>query len=246
MLKKLHELQFNFRLQITAVIAAAALVTPMFTETRIYDYFGLIRHEDIKTLYIIIGLLCFAAFLIRTWGAAYLSSFVVMAKDANQDKLILAGPFMRVRNPLYLGDITGAGAIGLALPAEGFIIMTVFLIIHSYMLARYEEKNLLKKYNGDYIEFVSNVNMLIPSLKAYKHSKYNDFIKNFKPEWLDAIMSNIYFAAIGVAFIASAINGNSPRAIERLAYIYSITALCLWSIFYLIYYHPKHFRRSDT
>jgi protein-S-isoprenylcysteine O-methyltransferase Ste14 len=246
MLNKLHELEFNFRLQITAVIAAAALVTPMFTNIRIYQYFGVAELSAVKYLYASIGFLCFAAFIIRAWGAAYLSSFVVMAKNANQDKLIVAGPFKYVRNPLYFGDILGAGAIGLALPPEGFLIMIAPLTLHSIMLALYEEKNMMIKYGGDYREFLLNTNRLIPSLKPYKHSKYDEFISKYTPDWTDAIMSNIYFAGIGGAFIAAAFAGYSAQSLERLAYIYSIVVLSAWSVFYIIYYHPRYFMNSKN
>lgn len=246
MLNKLHELEFNFRLQITAVIAATALVTPMFTNIRIYQYLGVTELSVIKYLYAFIGFLCFAAFIIRAWGAAYLSSFVVMAKDANQDKLIVAGPFKFVRNPLYFGDILGAGAISLALPPEGFLIMIGPLTLHSFMLALYEEKNMIARYGGDYHEFLSNTNRLIPSLKPYKHSKYDEFVNKYTPDWPDAIMSNIYFAGIGGAFIAAAFAGYSARSLERLAYIYSIVVLSVWAIFYMIYYHPKYFIKNGN
>ncbi len=246
MLNKLHELEFNFRLQITALIAAAALVTPMFTNIRIYQYFGVTELSTVKYLYSAIGFLCFAAFIIRAWGAAYLSSFVVMAKNANQDKLIVAGPFKFVRNPLYFGDILGAAAIGLALPLEGFLIMITPLTLHSFMLALYEEKNMIAKYGNDYREFLSNTNRLIPSLKPYKHSKYDEFVNSYAPDWPDAIMSNIYFAGIGGAFIAAAFAGYSTQSLERLAYIYSIIVLSAWAVFYMIYYHPKYFMNSGT
>ncbi|HOT75016.1 MAG TPA: methyltransferase [Candidatus Wallbacteria bacterium] len=247
-LNKLHELEFNLRLQITTFIAAAALVTPMFTNIRIYEYLGLTEVEGIKFLYAAIGAVCFAAFAVRAWGAAYLSSYVVMAREANQDKLIVAGPFMFVRNPLYFGDILGAAAIACALPAEGFIIMVPPLAIHSYLLARYEEKQMLLKYGENYAEFLAGVNRLMPSLKPYKHSGYEDFIKKYRPDWPDAVMSNIYFAGIGAAFIAAAFTGDSRASMERCVYIYSFAALTAWSVFYMIYYHPKHFNggRSNT
>lgn len=244
MLNKLHELEFNFRLQITAVIAASALVTPMFTNIRIYQYLGIAELSAVKYLYVAIGFLCFAAFIIRAWGTAYLSSLVVMAKNASQDNLIVAGPYEYVRNPLYFGDVLGASAIGLALPPEGFLIMAAPLILHSIMLALYEEKKLIIKYGGDYREFLSNTNRLIPSLKPYKHSKYNEFISKYRLNWPDAIMSNIYFAGIGGAFIAAAFAGYSAQSLERLAYIYSIAVLIAWSMFYIIYYHPRYFMKS--
>ncbi len=245
-LNRLHEIEFNLRLQITTFIAAAALVTPMFTNIRVYEYFGLTAPGGIKILYMAIGAACFAAFAIRAWGAAYLSSYVVMARDANQDKLIVAGPFRFVRNPLYFGDILGAFAIACALPAEGFFIMTAPLALHSYLLARYEEKKMLLKYGDGYKEFLAGVNRLIPSLKPYRHSGYEDFIKKYRPDWPDAVMSNIYFAGIGAAFIAAAFAGDSRASMERCVYIYSAAALAAWSVFYMIYYHPKHFAGGRT
>ncbi len=239
--ERLHEIEFNFRLQITSAISAAALVTPMFTNIRTFEYLGVAGPAGMKILYVIIGSICLAAFLLRAWGAAYLSSYVVMAKDANQDKLIVAGPFMYMRNPLYTGDILGASAIGLALPPAGFFIMAVLLTLHSYLLARYEEKKMAVKFGEGYSEFLSKVNRFVPALKPYRHSGYDDFISRYSPDWPDAVMSNLYFAGLGGAFIAAAFAGYSPETIERCVYIYSFGALAVWSAFYMMYYHPKHF-----
>jgi len=243
-LSRLHELEFNFRLQITVLIATAALVTPMFSDSRIYEYFGIFDFSHKIALFIFIGTACALASVIRCWGAAYLSSYVVMAKDANQDKLIVAGPFMYLRNPLYFGDILGAGAVSLALPWQGFFIMIFFLTLHSYFLALYEEKKLAVKFGEAYEEFKTNVKRLWPRVSAYKHSQYEEFVKKYKSDWTDAILSNIYFTGIGAAFIAAAFAAETPRAMDRLAYIYSASILGLWGLFYMLYYHPRHFKKK--
>lgn len=241
--ERLHELQFNFRLQITTVITAAALVTPLFTESRTFEFLGMTKMDEIKILYASIGLACLLAFALRAWGAAYLSSFVVMAKEANQDKLIVAGPFMYLRNPLYAGDIIGATAIGLALPPAGFLIISVLLTLHSYMLARYEEKKLALKFGESYLAFMAGVNRFVPSLNPFIHESHGEFIKKYSPDWPDAIMSNLYFAGIGAAFIAAAVTSDSQAAAERAVYIYSLGGLAAWSVFYMVYYHPRHFKK---
>jgi protein-S-isoprenylcysteine O-methyltransferase Ste14 len=85
--------------------------------------------------------------------------------------LVTSGPFSRLRNPLYVGDILlGTGftlASGGFLPwsaAAYFVLSTAYY----YTIIRAEEEFLLTEYREDYVRYTRNVPRFIPRLKPWK------------------------------------------------------------------------------
>src|SRR5205823_4684531 len=67
------------------------------------------------TLAVPVGLVL-VCFFWRGWGTSYLRGHVMMDRAMHSDRLIVAGPFRWVRNPLYLGNLFMAAGFGLLLP----------------------------------------------------------------------------------------------------------------------------------
>ncbi len=88
--------------------------------------------------------------------------------------LCTSGPFARVRNPLYVGNMllyTGvvffAGA-----PSMPFMLLLTwaFFIIQYALIIDLEETTLKQKFGLEYETFCSNVPRLIPRLKAWSNN----------------------------------------------------------------------------
>jgi protein-S-isoprenylcysteine O-methyltransferase Ste14 len=98
---------------------------------------------------------------IRLWGVGHIGP---RSRTRGEDTwgLIDTGPYGRVRNPLYLGNIllfTGVGALcGLAWAAAWVIALGV----HYTLIVRWEESNLVKKLGAPYADYLRRVPRWLP------------------------------------------------------------------------------------
>jgi protein-S-isoprenylcysteine O-methyltransferase Ste14 len=104
------------------------------------------------------------AWLIRSSGTAYLRREVVFAADALQDRLLVAGPFRYVRNPLYLGNIVLAVGVGLYAPPLGFAIIVVGNVAFVIALAREEAAQLARRYGAAFEAYRRAVPAFVPRM----------------------------------------------------------------------------------
>ena len=108
--------------------------------------------------------LTLVAWLVRASGTAYLRRDVVFASDVQRDRLIVAGPFRYVRNPLYLGNVLMALGIGLYAPPLGFAIIVLGNVAIGVVLAREEARQLARRYGTVYEAFRVAVPAFVPRL----------------------------------------------------------------------------------
>jgi protein-S-isoprenylcysteine O-methyltransferase Ste14 len=106
--------------------------------------------------------LTLVAWLLRASGTAYLRREVVFSADALQDRLIVAGPFRYVRNPLYLGNLFLAAGIGLFAPPLGLAIIFLGNLAIAIALAREESRQLEARYGATYAAYRAAVPALFP------------------------------------------------------------------------------------
>ena len=102
------------------------------------------------------------AFL-RTWGTSYLRAEVMSDTRIHTEKLLADGPYRHVRNPLYLGNIIMAIAIGVMASRVGFVILTVGIFIFTLRLLLREEAELAKDQGEAYLRYCAAVPRLLPS-----------------------------------------------------------------------------------
>lgn len=87
------------------------------------------------------GLLITAAFL-RTWASSYLRAEVVYATGVRTESLVADGPYRRVRNPLYLGNVLIAAGLGVMMNRIGFPVAVLATVALCYRLILREEAEL--------------------------------------------------------------------------------------------------------
>jgi protein-S-isoprenylcysteine O-methyltransferase Ste14 len=138
---------------------------------------------------------------IRFWGVAYAGSLTRVTSSVGAPEVIVAGPFARVRNPLYVGNLftyVGIGIMSNALFPWLVIIAAVWFSFQYYQIVMLEESFLEKEFGSVYFEFKRNVPRFIPRLSAYVNPIQSKQLAN----WKEAIHSERRtFQALGFVLV---------------------------------------------
>ena len=121
-------------------------------------------------------LLMLAGELIRIYGVAYAGG-ATRTRKVGAPGLVTNGPFSRVRNPLYMGNIfmySGAAIIANVWQPWLVFLVWIFFGIQYYFIIDLEEEKLQKIFGETYITYCKNVNRFIPGLKAYSSGNITD------------------------------------------------------------------------
>ena len=110
------------------------------------------------------ALLALAA-LLRTWASAYLHAEVVYASEVKAANLVADGPYRRVRNPLYLGNIMMAIAMASMMSRSGAAVAILLMWLFCYRLIVREEAELKARQSDRYIRYCNAVPRLWPALR---------------------------------------------------------------------------------
>jgi protein-S-isoprenylcysteine O-methyltransferase Ste14 len=142
--------------------------------------------------------LTLAGALWRIWGASYLSSSVVHSWNVNTGALYVGGPYRFTRNPLYLGNLLWALAIG----AYGTPLATALVVLGNYvvveLLIRTEEQAMYARFGAQYAEYRSGVPRLIPLW--FRAAAVGPALR---PDWGQGLRSELF----GLAFVGVALAG---------------------------------------
>ena len=129
--------------------------------------FGLPAGTSLSLGYLAASLFMAAASLLRIWSGSVLTSKRMMSFRVRVDKLCFSGPYVLVRNPIYLADLIAFSGFALCLPPVG-IVLPVLLFGHYTQLISYEERSLLKEFGREYAEYRSRVPSLIPTPRSLR------------------------------------------------------------------------------
>lgn len=108
------------------------------------------------------ALLAIAA-LLRTWASAYLHAAVVYAPEVKTASLVADGPYRRVRNPLYLGNIMMAIAMASMMSRSGATVAILLMWLFCYRLIVREEAELKARQGDPYVWYCNAVPRLWPA-----------------------------------------------------------------------------------
>ena len=136
-----------------------------------------------------VGLLIVAAGeLTRFWGVAYAGSLTRVTGSVGAPEVIVAGPFARVRNPLYVGNILtyfGIGIMSNALFPWLLLAALVWFGFQYYQIVVAEEEFLEKEFGEKYLEYKKHVPRFVPLIISYKNSVQ----AHQHPHWKEAVNS---------------------------------------------------------
>ena len=125
---------------------------------------------------------------VRFWGVAYAGSLTRVTGNVGAPEVIVAGPFARVRNPLYVGNVltyVGIGIMSNALFPWLLIAALVWFSFQYYHIVKAEEEFLEKEFGPVYLEFKRNVPRFIPRLSVY----INPIQSKQLSDWKEALHS---------------------------------------------------------
>ncbi|MHB8578371.1 MAG: methyltransferase family protein [Ignavibacteriaceae bacterium] len=131
-------------------------------------------YEDANVWSLIFGfIIAVTGELIRLWGVSWAGSETRTTGSVGGTFLVVSGPFARVRNPLYVGNILmyfGLGIMSFSIFPYLQIIALLFFFIQYHFIIKEEEGYLSKTYGKDYQDYLNNVPRFIPRFTRYKAS----------------------------------------------------------------------------
>jgi protein-S-isoprenylcysteine O-methyltransferase Ste14 len=120
---------------------------------------------------------------IRFWGVAYAGSLTRVTGSVGAPEVIVAGPFARVRNPLYVGNVltyVGIGIMSNALFPWLVVIAAMWFGFQYYQIVMLEESFLEKEFGAAYLDFKRNVPRFLPRLSEYVNPVQSKQLSNWK------------------------------------------------------------------
>jgi len=124
--------------------------------------------------------------LIRSWAESYLHSSIVHDAALHGEQLVADGPYRRVRNPLYLGNLFFAVGLGFLASRIGFLVISMGMLLFVYRLILREESTLLASQGESYRRYFAAVPRLIPSLRPRVPAS------GARPNWIDGFTGEIF------------------------------------------------------
>ncbi len=204
-------LRFEFEARIFVslfIVTISCLISAVFFSASsplyvtIFGVFGLEKYSSLMFIFAS-GLLMFTTIL-RMWSGSLLSSKTVMSFKVQSNTLIISGPYLFVRNPIYFSDFLSLTAFSLFLPLPGILIPILFYI-HYMRLIKYEEIAFINKTPAGYSDYLEDIPRLIPSYKSIK-----GFIRS-KPQIIlnkDGIRHNALYSLFIPGFIIGYFTGS--------------------------------------
>ncbi len=144
---------------------------------------------------LIFGILfALAGAILRTWGTAYLGAGVVKDASLHGEAIVAAGPYRRLRNPLYLGTFLHTFALALLMPPSGAIFCIIAIGLLQLRLIGAEQSFLTEKLGEPYRAYCAKVPSLIPSITPRIPASPQ------KPRWPNALLGEIYMWGVVLSF----------------------------------------------
>ena len=148
---------------LTCVISAVFFSQSSPIYVLLFGMAGLEKYSPV--MFLIASILMIVLSVMRMWAGSLLTSKTVMSFRVMSDSLIITGPYLLVRNPIYFSDYIALTVLSLFLPISGILIPVLFYI-HYTRLIRYEEISFFNILTPGYKNFVENIPSLIPTFRS--------------------------------------------------------------------------------
>lgn len=154
-------------------------------------------HVEVRALFWVATAVSFAGFFLRLWGSAYLTAGIVWNPDALQGALLVDGPFRYMRNPLYVGNILLAIAIGSLAPPIGWAIAVAGNAWFTSMLAAHEADGMRRTYGEVYQRYREAVPAFFPRLRP---ASVTGSVRG-NPSWIAGLKAEALMLAFALGMI---------------------------------------------
>lgn len=143
---------------------------------------------------------------VRLWGVSIVGCETRVTGGVGASQLVTSGPYARVRNPLYAGNMLIYLGMGIAsnawLPWLQVAGMLWFLFQYSVIVHR-EEEFLLERFGDRYARYAAAVPRFLPALRRYEGGDGQP-----APDWRMALRSDRRtLQAIGLLAAALVLRG---------------------------------------
>jgi protein-S-isoprenylcysteine O-methyltransferase Ste14 len=136
---------------------------------------------------LVLGILfALASALLRTWASAYIGASIVQDTAMHGHRIVAAGPYRFLRNPLYVGTFLNALALALLMPPSGAVFTIAAIGLFQLRLIGGEEAFLTSSLGEPYLAYCARVPRLLPSLTPRLPAS------SLAPQWPSALLGEIY------------------------------------------------------
>ncbi|MBT3216783.1 MAG: isoprenylcysteine carboxylmethyltransferase family protein [Candidatus Marinimicrobia bacterium] len=115
--------------------------------------------------------------LIRIWAVSHAGG-ATRTRNVGAPFLCTSGPYNRVRNPLYIGNLMMFAGIVLIAGSPNILVMLgvtlTFFIVQYSLIVSLEEETLIDLFGDPYDIYRKNVHALFPRLTAWKDAEPRD------------------------------------------------------------------------
>ena len=168
----------------------------------------------------LIALACLAmGAILRVWGTAYLGSGAMRGAAMQGDRLVAAGPYRYLRNPLYLGSWMLGFATAILMPPSGAAFFLLAFSVFVLFLISAEERFLSARLGDVYQEYCRRVPRLWPGIGA------SDATSSARPQWLQALLAETHPIAFTLCFAIFAWRYNARILIQCLLICYGLSLI---------------------
>jgi uncharacterized SAM-binding protein YcdF (DUF218 family) len=112
------------------------------------------------------------------------------------DRVVAAGPYRYMRNPLYLGIFLHTFALALLMMPSGALFTIIVIGLFQLRLMLAEEAFLTAKLGEPYRAYCAAVPRIVPSLRARVPQS------SAQPAWGVALLSEIYMWGVVASYVA--------------------------------------------
>lgn len=134
----------------------------------------------------VILLVCLIAAIaawLRVWGTAWLGPELVNNLEMHAGRVLAAGPYRFVRNPLYLGTWLMIAAVSFVMPPSGAVFTLTLVSLFLMRLILAEEYFLSNKMREQFQAYRRAVPRLFPRLRTSLP------VMRSKPHWISALLA---------------------------------------------------------
>ena len=207
LISKINKFEFEARIFVSfSIVILTCIISFAFfshLDTSFIYIFRLLGIEQYSSImFLIASSLMIVISVLRMWAGSLLSSKTVMSFKVQSDSLIISGPYLLVRNPIYFSDLLALFIFSLFLPLTGLMMLLLFYI-HYIQLIKYEEESFSKNQPKGYSNYLKDFPRLIPSFKSivkFVKSKPKIFLNK------DGIRHNALFVLFIPGFLVGYFN----------------------------------------
>ncbi|MBZ0271515.1 hypothetical protein K8I61_05735 [bacterium] len=196
---------FRHRVEAACVVAAAGFSAYLFDNRQAIDLAAAWLGAPVAAVrqvnYLALAAMNAGASFLRVWAGGTLGAARMMAFDVRTDRLIVAGPYAHLRNPIYAADIVSLGTMALVVPPAGAIAMLALLAFIYPVLMRHEEAALLAARGDAYARFRDAVPRLVCRPRAYEGAIA------LGVNWREGVLNNFLYLPLVPGFLVCAVTG---------------------------------------